>query len=136
MTSTLVAALIIQDARLKTGGLAFVSLLVWRRRTDCIRMKFLLLLVLFGFAHSNPDFELEVFSKTSQYVRDYTSTRSVPDVHKYIPEDAKILIKYAKRYFHEKKMLAAPPKVKSSFKKLLSTMYFKRFFFLFRLFWI
>ena len=85
-------------------------------------MKFLVvLLVLFGFAHSNPDFELEVFSKTSQYVRDYTSTHAVPDVHKYIPEDAKILIKYAKRYFHEKKMLAAPPKVKSAFKKLLST---------------
>ena len=74
-------------------------------------MRFIVLLLLFGFAYANPDFEREVFTKTSQYVKDYTSTRVLPDVHQYIPDDAQILIKYAKKYFHEKKMLAAPPKV-------------------------
>lgn len=98
-------------------------------------MKFLVvLLVLFGFAHSNPDFELEVFSKTSQYVRDYTSTHAVPDVHKYIPEDAKILIKYAKRYFHEKKMLASPPKVNYFLNNYFQQQNISLSFF--RLFWI
>ena len=77
-------------------------------------MKFLAFFLLFGFAHSSQHFENEVFERTTSYIQDYKLNRAVPDVTKYIPDDAKILIKYAKKYFNEKKMLSAPPKVSKS----------------------
>ena len=77
-------------------------------------MKFLAFFLLFGIANSSQHFENEVFERTTSYIQDYKLNRAVPDVNKYIPDEAKILIQYAKKYFNEKKMLSRPPKVISA----------------------
>ena len=64
---------------------------------------------------ASSDFEQEVFTKTSQYLREFRTSRSVPDVKKFIPDKAWPLIEYAKKYFNEKTIQTdRAPKVRNN----------------------
>ena len=72
-----------------------------------------LLIIAFNVeSHADKEFENEVYENLSKFVQDYRSFRTVPDVQKYIPERAGLLIDYAKRYFNGKTLMTnEAPKV-------------------------
>ena len=71
-----------------------------------------LLIAFFVKSHADKEFENEVYENLSKFVQDYRSFRTVPDVQKYIPERAGLLIDYAKRYFNGKTLMTnEAPKV-------------------------
>ena len=78
-----------------------------------------LLIAFFVKSHADKEFENEVYENLSKFVQDYRSFRTVPDVQKYIPERAGLLIDYAKRYFNGKTLMTnEAPKVNMIFFKI------------------
>jgi hypothetical protein len=81
-----------------------------------------LLIAFFVKSHADKEFENEVYENLSKFVQDYRSLRTVPDVKKYIPERAGLLIDYAKRYFNGKTLMTnEAPKVNVIFLKGVSS---------------